>query len=278
MIRFRHQDDERRYLQLRSQIYRRIAASLPPDLLSEVMGNFGKLELLLQLEGIRQGIAVQTLSALLADNGTDLTKLRAFQLHAHIYGSQDTPLSVAETGWLEKLNLPLETGATSTLDKNAMRFAPRPMKLEEPAGRPSPAIQTDEAGIRYMETLPPELAVHFEHAPAVPPDDERDIQDLGPLDSEDLGPLVNRLLSREDASPSFIDRIRSSLLAAKESGWTPETWTDLVLRLHQELTADAAYIDIQLCTEMGRTVLDQVGLMHLQPGPHFTPVGATEDS
>jgi hypothetical protein len=66
-------------------------------------------------------------------------------------------------------------------------------------------------------------------------------------------------------SPEFLDIARSEIQAMKSSGWDPKTWQDIILGLHRKMGVDAGYLDIQLTTHFGRTVLDQCGLAGLAP-------------
>lgn len=67
-------------------------------------------------------------------------------------------------------------------------------------------------------------------------------------------------------SPDFLDNLRDHITAATKSGWKPVSWAELVLNLHQRTGFDAAFLDLQLSTDVGRAVLDQCGLMGLAPG------------
>jgi hypothetical protein len=291
MIRFRHQDDERRWTSLRAQIYLRLATYLPHPMLAETMQNFCKLEELLLLEGVRQGVACQTLAELMKNGGADLDGMRPFQLHAHVYGSQDTPLRAVELERLERLGLPATTGEASTLDGKPMRFAPAPRvddllldrtmsRLEKTGGSLNDGLgnvpakkealeelvrMSEDAG-GYRELEPDAVLTALERAPL---DDE-------PLSDEELAQLGPEGLGASEPdfygdpipleSPDTIDRIRDTIQHLRAGGWTPTSWTELVLRLHMLMHIDAAYLDLELSTEMGRAVLDQCGLFEIQPG------------
>jgi hypothetical protein len=51
----------------------------------------------------------------------------------------------------------------------------------------------------------------------------------------------------------------------KRTGWDPKTWQDLILGLHRHMGVDAGFLDLQLTTHFGRTVLDQCGLAGMAP-------------
>lgn len=126
MIRFRFTEDERRYMLLLTESYRLIAQHMPPAIASQVLRSFGKLEQMAHLEGVRQGVAIAAVSnaGTLAAQG-DLEHLKAFQLHAHVYGSNDTPLRDVETKWMSKLGVDVDHAANGWMDDAPMQFAPQ---------------------------------------------------------------------------------------------------------------------------------------------------------
>jgi len=126
VIRFRFTEDERRYMMMLAESYRLIAQHMPPAIASQVLRSFGKMEQMGYFEGVRQGVAVAAVSnaGTLAAQG-DLEHLKAFQLHAHVYGSNDTPLRDVETGWLSKLGIDTGHAANGWMDDAPMQFAPQ---------------------------------------------------------------------------------------------------------------------------------------------------------
>ena len=66
-------------------------------------------------------------------------------------------------------------------------------------------------------------------------------------------------------SPEFLDIARDAIQVMKRGGWDPKTWQELILGLHRHMGVDAGYLDIQLTTHVGRTVLDQCGLVGMAP-------------
>jgi hypothetical protein len=267
---------------------------------------------------------------------------KAFQLHAMIYGSSDTPLRAVEKEWLSKLDLDADHLAKSWLDDKPMRFAPAtlqeldgttppiaPMMSVKAAHKPMPVKSFDPAaspgmtdlmvtpesvrvagadavlpfdptgrlecptcgaepgqpcvfqgpgqGImsgvhrdRYpnpKSRLPPPEAMHGAEV-TVPepwqkgeyePDDQDDEPDIRirpePDDNKEIQP----------ESPEFLDIVRDAIQTMKRTGWDPKTWNDIILGLHRHMSVDAGFLDIQLTTHFGRTVLDQCGLAGLAP-------------
>jgi hypothetical protein len=303
LIRFRHQDDERRWTSLRAQIYLRLATYLPHPMLAKAMQNLYKLEELLLLEGVRQGVACQTLAELMKNGGSDLDGLRPFQLHAHVYGSQDTPLRTVELERLERLGLPTSTGESSTLDDKPMRFAPAPRADDPPLDRVMSRLEKTGGSVNDgLGSIPSTIFGSTDSGPVLldlSDDPVLAALDRAPFDEEpDSAEEMRQKLEtlrqqREDAeheshldavfsieagegdprydpipleSPDTIDRIRDTIQHLRAGGWTPTSWTELVLRLHMLMHIDAAYLDLELSTEMGRAVLDQCGLFEIQPG------------
>jgi hypothetical protein len=258
VIRFRHEDDEKRYLHLRTEIYLRVARGLPAQLVSEVMRNFGKLEQLLQLEGVRQGLAVAELSQLSAEIGApDVRDLKAFQAHAMMYGSQDTPLIGVEAEWVDKLSLNDSDAQRAWLDPSPMRYAPQTLseweaveerlvsRVEQSTRSRGPddfqaLLDGDDDGDDDGDMSDVALQSLFEGAPQTDPDDAQE-------------------------QPAMLDKLRDEVLLMRSKGWDPKTWTQLIMDLHLALQTDAAFLDIQLSTQMGANVLAQAGI-HISPG------------
>lgn len=231
MIRFRHADDEKRYLALRNEMYRRVT-HLPAGLGGDVLRNLAKIEQMLWLEGVRQGLAIAALSEASSTDEPEASgprSLKAFQAHATVYGSTDSPLMNVERQWAEKYNAEPND---PWLDPKPMRFAPT--TLQEAGATedvPPPLGMKDEPGVKFLPGLP---------------------ADVTPLDHE---------LPDEPLSPSVLDRIRDVILLMPER---PAAYEDLILALHREMKMDAAYLDLQLSSEQGRAVLDQCGLIDMR--------------
>lgn len=244
MIRFRFTEDEKRYLALVSALYRNLATHLPPHLVSACMRDLGKLQDQLMLEGVRQGLAVAEVSQLATESGhSDARVLKAFQAHATVYGSQDTPLRNVELEWLEKLGFDPSTSSSAWLDDRPMRFAPDTLEAweaERPAVDPAPPISAADMNNMF--------------APR------------GTDDSVALAAAETGGDEFEGDEPQLLDEARSVLLQATKSGNGPDNWAQMLLLLHRELHVDAGFLDIQMSTPMGRTVLDQCGLYDVRPG------------
>jgi hypothetical protein len=259
MIRFRQKEDERRYLLLRSEVYRRVAG-LPPGLVSEVMRNFGKLEQLLQLEGIRQGLAVAELSAMGEDANahfaqseeTGVRHLKAFQAHAEIYGSSDTPLVDVEQEWLQRWKV---DGDSAWLDPAPMRYAPATLAEWE-----SEEDTEFSAGQATTLPAPPSEPAGWEDGASAPVDSLFGESLFG--ETTESGAEGT---SDSQERPDMLDQVREHIRGKRKQGWEPKSWEQLILDLHLAMHVDAAFLDIQLSTQMGATVLAQAGI-HLNPG------------
>jgi hypothetical protein len=253
VIRFRFRDDEQRYGQLISEVYRSVAVHLPPEASQAVLRNLGKLQDLLWLEGIRQGVAAAAISNISKDAGEgNLEHLKAFQLHAHVYGSQDTPLRSIEEEWFQTLEASEPTQGSAWLDPTPMRFAP----------------DTEQAFVAAQQ------------APATVPDRRERAEarlDRPPWPDDDFDAILD---GEEDAQerPALLDRVRDALTGLAADGVKPRDWQDLILRLHMLLHVDAGFLDLQLGTPMGQTVLAQAGFFNLQPGAFGTDLGAIKQA
>lgn len=233
MIRFRFNEDERKYQRLFAEVFRIVATHLPAAATSLVIRNLGKLEQIAYLEGVRQGLAVAEISILAAQQGHPHARsLKAFQAHAMVYGSTDTPLRQVEEEWLEQIGVRQTVSREAWLDEKPLRFAPQ--TLEEAVGEIPEAHPTP----------------HFAR-----------IEELDPSLSE---PFLNPIAAADDEvqQPASLDRIRDLL---NSSSHKPESWPELILFLHRNTGIDAGFLDLQMSTPMGRTVLTQCGI-HVDPG------------
>lgn len=251
MIRFRFTEDERRYLLLLAESYRIIASQLPPAMAARVMRNLGKLEQMGYLEGIRQGLAIAELSLLNADGDRQSVRgLKAFQAHAVIYGLTDTPLRQVEQEWLDKLGVVEGTSLGPWLDSEPMRYAPQTLAEWEDEQAAPPHFSR-------LEDLDPKLqpAGWFDDRDRAAASIEQDEIELPP------GIKPEGADSRQER-PALLDQIRDVLVNANPK---PSNWQELILHVHRATGIDAGFLDIQLSTDMGRTVLTQCGL-HIDPG------------
>lgn len=243
MIRFRFKEDEKRYLSLLSEVYRIAGSSLNHQQMSVVMRNLGKLQDILLLEGVRQGVSAAAIGVMQVER-TDLytVALRPLQLHAYIYGSHDTPLNEVEQMWLNTMEVS-EEEVLDWLDPHPMDFAP----------------ETEHAALQEARRAKP--------APVSEPLGGR--SDLDPGDDIHVDDLLASFESDDDTfeSPQSLDRIRDVLMTMSKSQIKPESWQELILRVHRGTGIDAGFIDMQLGTAMGRTVLAQAGMADIHPGP-----------
>lgn len=240
MIRFRFTEDEQRFLSLMSEVYRTVAPRLSPSEMKVVLRNLGKMQDLLQLEGVRQGVAACAASTEI-EGLRDARDMTPFQLHAAVYGSHDTPLREVELMHLQ------ETVDDPWLDPHPMQFAP--------------------------DT---EAAFYASIQEASPPTSEHVAVDLTNELSDEPFDIDKYLMENEQGAqeePQMIERMRDALQQMPEP---PRSWEDLILKLHLAMHVDAGYLDLQLGTQMGRTMLTQVGL-HLTPNPYGTDLSAIRE-
>jgi hypothetical protein len=256
-VRFRFTEDERRYMLLLAENYRLMAQHLPAQVVSHMMRNFGKLEQIAWLEGVRQGVACAAVSNVSRMNGQEgLEHLKAFQLHAHVYGSCDTPLRDAEVEWMGKMMTDAEHGAGAWLDSKPMRFAPT--TLEEWAQGMQPAQPAAPGPAPTFVTQDPlaeasSLLGAYDEGRAIPLEWPNDASG-NPAPGE---------------MPAMLDGLRDQLQQLVASGEQIASWQDMIMKLHVATGTDAAFLDLQLSSEMGRAVLDQAGLINLHPGGAF---------
>lgn len=297
MIRFRHADDEKLYLALRTEIYLRVAA-LPPKTVSEIMRNFGKLEAILHTEGLRQGLAIGEIAALLGPDGPSvLPEKPALEAHAAFYGLADTPLKLVEQATLKEIDF--EGSPRPWLDDKPIQFPPQTLAEMNATNPTTPRI------VERVEMVGPPRAIQepsresLEEIPEIPAADiakavqpnrragqrpkklldeldaiidaaEGDLDDvLLRTDLDDVLLRTERAIAEGAESPQLLDRLRDTLKDLLRQGWKPTSWADLIMKLHLVLQIDAGFLDLQLVTEAGRTVLDQCGLFDMKPGPHI---------
>jgi hypothetical protein len=271
MPRFRVIEDERKYLALRTELYLRIAAHLPPQIASEIMRNYGKLEALLHFEGVKQGLAISTLG--LAGEMSDvealaeLDLLRPAEAIARIYGDADTPLVVAEAKWVAMMP---GRGLEEEPWLSAAPVELPPMTLAEAHERYGPDLKVSAPAVRATRPAaetPVESAADYVPTPG----DLRSAADAL-AESDDPLAMLERFAipEHEDAvgeSPEQIERIRDTLVRlTKDGGWKPADWQELIMRLHIEMQTDAWFLDVQLSTDVGRAMLAQCGMPDIHPG------------
>ena len=236
MLRFRTTADENLYLALRTELYVAAAQLGDPQMTSLIMRNFGKLEALVHMEGVRQGLAC----AVLSEGMPGLAEQRPSAVLAHVYGDAATPLvRVENLRWEGKGEKPAWLDATESTFP-AMTYA-EAMGIEQPK--------------------PPMYRVDAPHAPTPVP-----TRTPKPSDDE-----LSRLFDENDepptpASPEQLAHYRDAMVAMKSDGVAIGSWSELMLTLALRLGEDAGFIDLALGTESGRLVLQQAGYGDLQPG------------
>lgn len=255
MIRFRFTEDEKRYLALLSEVYRIAASSLNHQQMSVVMRNLGKIQDILLLEGVRQGTAAAAISEMKfhTDHDSEGTyEMMPFQLHAAIYGANDTPLYEVEREWLEHLPIDEDSGI-GWLDPEPMQFAPDTEKAALQAARK--ATPTEETPVQRSKTAWDNW------------DDDDVKKEVGDNDLDIDAILAENEDDDTFESPQSLDRIRDVLMTMAKSKSRPGSWQEMVLAVHRATHIDAGFIDMQLGTAMGRNVLAQAGMADLHPGP-----------
>lgn len=281
MIRFRFQEDERRFIKLHAEMFEKLARAGLNDVVgSETLRNVGKIEQMAYMEGLRQGLAMAALVTEMVQH--EIASIpephaqKAFQLHALIYGSSDTPLREVEKEWLRRSELDEEHLAKSWLDDRPMRFAPAtlreldgteppiaPMMSVQSATKPMPVTPfdpTDSPGMTDLMVAPEKVDDFLDK---YPPPESMHGAEVTPREPWEKGEYEPDEIQPE--SPDFLDLARDAIQTLKRGGWNPKTWQEIVLGLHRHMGADAGFIDLQLTTHVGRTVLDQCGLMGMAP-------------
>jgi len=301
VIRFRFQEDERRFIRLHAELFEKLArAGLSEVVGSETLRNVSKIEQMAHMEGIRQGLAMAAIARQMNEEEAlpipDPYGQKAFQLHALIYGSSDTPLRAIEKEWLDKLGLDPEHFAKSWLDDKPMRYAPAtlqeldgtvppiaPMMSIRAPHKPMPVKPSAPGMTDLMVTpediddyLPPSEAMHGAEVTVPEPwqKGEYEPDDPEPFDTgvasgyrpqSQAGTQCHDVEEIRPESPEFLDIVRDAIQTKKSAGWDPKTWQDIILDLHRHMGVDAGFLDIQLTTHVGRTVLDQCGLVGMAP-------------
>lgn len=299
MIRFRFQEDERRFVKLHAEMFEKLARAGLNDVVgSETLRNVGKIEQMAFMEGVRQGLAMAAIVTEMVQREIaaipEPHAQKAFQLHSMIYGSSDTPLRSVEKEWLDKLELDKEHLAKSWLDDKPMRFAPAtlreldgteppiaPMVSVKSATKPTPVTPFDPAtspGMTDLMVLPEDVDVFLGKNPPsmkdlkaaidmalseMPAPESMHGAEVTPVEPWQKGEYEPDEIQPE--SPDFLDLARDAIQTLKRGGWNPKTWQELVLGLHRHMGVDAGFLDLQLTTHVGRTVLDQCGLMGMAP-------------
>lgn len=300
MIRFRFQEDERRFIRLHAEMFEKLARTGLSEVAgSDTLRNVSKIEQMAFMEGLRQGLAMTALAVEMVQ--AEMAAIpephaqKAFQLHALIYGSSDTPLRSVEKEWLSKLGLDADHLAKSWLDDKPMRFAPAtlqeldgtappvaPMISVKAAHKPAPVAKpfdpatspgmtdmmvTPESIDQHLDRLPPPEAMHGAEVTVPEPWQKGEYEPDDPLDLVRDEILAEEAAERasQPESPEFLDIVRDAIQTMKNTGWDPKTWNDIILGLHRHMGVDAGFLDIQLTTHVGRTVLDQCGLAGMAP-------------
>ena len=258
MMRFRFREDEQRYFALLAELNRAsvLISSSRPDELVTLLRNTDKLHNLLMLEGVRQGVALSSLAALvLRSGGPDFTQLKAFQLHAMIYGSADTPLRDAEREWLTKFGIDVSENDKDALDDLPMRYAPETSRDTSGKTLLSDLARMGLDDDRDEDTEDPS-AEPFPAANEAVPTPGRTMHGRPVYQMEDF------VDDQPVHSPDAVERLRD-YMQGQDNNW--KSWADMVRVLSDRSHISPLYIDIVLNTPIGRTMLTQCGVF-LSPG------------
>lgn len=235
MLKFRTVEDEKRYMALVTEVYLRLGSSgIPPMVVSEILRNLAKIETFAFTEGVRQGVIAGVLR---------LEETSAQNMHFAVYGRAETPLSRCEEQWKNNLQI---------FDVAPMRFAPltlhEAMEMYGPGLEPAALIECKSEKVLDVPTV-----------------DDEELQELRKMFEQEH----SKLKEDQQAAPDTIDRMRDELKRMLDSGWRPKDYPEIVLALHVSMQMDPVFVDLQLGSEMGRTILMQVGLFDLPLVPKF---------
>lgn len=261
---FRLEEDERRYLALRSEFFIQLVQSgVPPQTVHEIMRNFGKLEDMMFFEGVRQGMAAAALFP------SAETNMSALGVHAAIYGGgHATPLRRVEKMLAEQRTDPAFDPNHQWLNDAPLRFGP--LTLNE-------AIEQYGADLVVKPAVRERASTDERSNDEIYVDNPRNARDLDEAAREESTGLLqdpiempiglDQPADEPIERPELLDRIRDHLLTVPSP---PQTWPDLILSVQRAMHLDAGYIDQMLSSPMGMTVLSQVKLFHLHPGSMAT--------
>jgi len=258
MIRFRFRRDEERYYDLLGEVrnFEHKATSTYEEAI--VLRHQAKIEEMVFLEGMRQGVAAAALAVLIRDaGGPDFTLLKSYQLHAMVYGSADTPLRDAELSLMKRYGIDASEQSGAFLDEKAMLFMPETVREGARFLFEGERIDGDDEdeGASLFEAMGREEPVAT--------------QDPPPGQSTFMGrPLYHEsdfLDEHPVHSPEIVERIRGHVQGSA-STWA--SWQEMVMDLAGRAHIGAPLVDMVLNTPVGRAMLTQHGV-HLQPGHAF---------
>jgi hypothetical protein len=261
MIRFRTVQDERLYLALRAEMLLRISRHLPPSLAADAFRNLGKIEALIHHEGQRQGFAAARIA-----EASGIASLPPNRVLFEVYGGKDTPLVAAEESFIEKLPHEVSDALLvhAWMDGEPMEF--RPQTIKEAV-----AAYGDDMGVSAGSDEPV-VARPAKPAPVQPrdepEDDDIELPGMGQSGLVPVGSVADDEIPPD--SPSFIDDVRGTVEKLQSAGWKPANWGDMVMKLHLETRIDAAFLDLQLSSDIGVAMLNQCGIYDLNPGVGVT--------
>lgn len=282
---FRHVDDEILFGRLKAQLFQSLQGA-PPHMLTNVLRVLGRIESVAFYEGVRQGIVARAIEDALRLERDDLD-MRPLVQHARVYNGGFTPLALVEAAYVRRL---MRSDAPDALVEIALDRALAAEPLEMPPMTLEEALASPRSSISRMATSDPtedihdptllttifaaEAAAARETMPASDfPSDNVDLPFLeepsppwlandGPI-TRDFGLLRSDGSGHAPEEPDFIERCRSVLQQRMQAGWGPSNWADVVFAVRDELKEDAFAIDLNLSTDVGKSMLRSIGLFEI---------------
>lgn len=281
---FRHVDDEILFGRLKAQLIQSLQGA-PPHMITNVLRVLGRIESVAFYEGIRQGVVARGIDEEVGPSGKE--DLSPIALHALVYNGAFTPLVEAEDRYIKRV---ASTAADDILFRlHGVRYAAEPlemppMTLAEALAAPTGTLVALAKQPRLTTTG---LLVTDEDEDEALASAVKELEDGGTLNSyikdagdpsDDFSDVINAVdfsnvfsgatLTRTDGSthvtqPSFIERCRDALQARMQTGWAPAGWADVVFAARDELKADAFAIDLNLSTDVGKSMLRSIGLFDI---------------
>ncbi len=255
---FRNTEDEISFGRLKASLVEAIGHRNVRNI-NNILRVVGRIEAMAFWEGVRQGFVASSLTSLLEEKPI----AHPFKAHSSVYCASFTPLSSAEEKYIkEKAG---EERFEALMDAFGLRgeLAPRPMEIppmtldELHADLPTPEkpkttteMYQENAEWEAHETVSGQhQTINLIRTDGSVGVDEIEQTHLPPIDS-----------------PSFVEICREAIQLRLDSGWSPESWSELVLELSVSVQYDPAFLDIALSSDLGRTMLQSIGLGHLTHG------------
>lgn len=256
---FRNTRDEVSFGRLKAELVAAIGHRNVRDV-NNILRLVGRIESMAFWEGVRQGFVASSLTSLLEEKPVT----HPFKAHSSVYCASFTPLSSAEEKYIkEKAG---ETRFEALVDAFGLRgdLAPEPMEVPPMTldDLPPEPLSSDE--IKAIIDLNREESIEREALEMVSGQPEA-ISLIRTDGSVETTTTQQTHLPPID-SPSFVEVCRDAIQSRLASGWSPGSWSELVLELSVNIQYDPAFLDIALSSDLGRSMLDSIGLGHLTYG------------